>query len=65
MKSEDLRKIIKSELALRDMTMKDLCDSIGESQANLNNKLRRNTLKVRELEQILEALNLKLEISKI
>lgn len=62
MRSENLKKIIKSELALREMTLKDLCDKIGETSANLNNKLTRNTLKVRELETILDALELKLEI---
>jgi DNA-binding Xre family transcriptional regulator len=51
-----IRQKIDMALAFKKMSQRELAIKIGTSPANLNLKLKRETLKQEELEQIAEAL---------
>jgi len=63
----DVKNEIKSLIAKRGMTLKQVCEIMSEktgqtySGNNITNKLRRNTIKFSEVQMIFEILGYKLE----
>jgi len=60
-----MAKKIKVLLAIKEMTMSDLAESIGTSQPNLSNKLKRDNFSEKELVEIAEVLGVRFEANFI
>lgn len=56
-------KMLKMELLKKDMLAKDLSEKLGWSPSNLSGKMRRDNFSEKEMQEIAEALGMKLNIS--
>lgn len=61
---KDFDKTVKKLLIDNDVQLKQVADSLGESQQNLNGKLKRETIRLMDAEKILEAIGYELTINK-
>ena len=61
----NMREYIKLCCVKRNITEAELARRMGQTPQNLNNKYKRNTFKVSELEKIAEALGATLSVSFI
>ena len=61
----DISKEIKKMLIDKDLTQSQLADMLNTSQSNFANKMKRNNLYSRDIEEIAEALGYELKIEFI
>ena len=61
---KEFRKIVLKILIEKDMTLKELSEILGESQQNLSQKLKRESIKLLDVEKILDALDYDIIIKK-
>lgn len=61
---KEFRKIVLKILIEKDMTLKELSEILGESQQNLSQKLKRESIKLLDVEKILDALDYDIMIKK-
>ncbi len=60
----DFEKTLKKILIDKDMTISSFAESIGDSKQNLSQKLKRGGIKLKDAEELLDALGFELIIEK-
>ena len=60
----DFEKTLKKILIDKDMTISSFAKSIGDSKQNLSQKLKRGGIKLKDAEELLDALGFELIIEK-
>lgn len=58
----DIAKGIKKILIDKDMTLTDLAEKLGVTQQNVSAKLKKNDMRISEIEKILGVLGYKLDV---
>lgn len=58
----DIAKEIKKILIDKDMTLTDLAEKLGVTQQNVSAKLKKNDMRISEIEKILGVLGYKLDV---
>ena len=58
----DIAKEIKKILIDKDMTLTDLAEKLGGTQQNVSAKLKKNDMRISEIEKILGVLGYKLDV---
>lgn len=58
----DIAKEIKKILIDKDMTLTDLAEKLGVTQQNVSAKLKKNDMRISEIEKILGILGYKLDV---
>ncbi len=58
----DIDKEIKKILIDKDMTLTDLAEKLGVTQQNVSAKLKKNDMRISEIEKILGVLGYKLDV---
>ena len=58
----DIAKEIKKLLIDKDMTLTDLAEKLGITQQNVSAKLKKNDMRISEIEKILGVLGYKLDV---
>ena len=58
----DIAKEIKKILIDKDMTLTDLAEKLGITQQNVSAKLKKNDMRISEIEKILGVLGYKLDV---
>ncbi|WIF94292.1 hypothetical protein [Caminicella sporogenes] len=61
---KNFSKIVKKLLIDKEMTLKQIADTLGESQQNINGKINRETIRLMDAERILDAIGYKLVIKE-